>query len=77
MIGVELVHDSNTKQPAIEQCQEVVQRCFSKGLLLLSCGDSTLRFCPPLVISEEQVEVALGIFTEALDEVTEGHRQRL
>lgn len=77
MIGAELVHDSNTKQPAIEQCQEVVQRCFSKGLLLLSCGDSTVRFCPPLVISEEQVEVALGIFTEALDEVTEGHQQRL
>jgi 4-aminobutyrate aminotransferase len=47
---------------------EVVQLAFHKGLLLLGCGESALRFCPPLCVSAEQVDTALRILGEALAE---------
>jgi len=46
-----------------------MQKCFEKGLLLLSCGESTLRFCPPLIITKEEVATAVKIFDAALGEV--------
>ena len=44
----------------------VIDACFRKGLLLLGCGESALRFCPPLCISAEQVRVALRLLNEVL-----------
>ncbi len=44
----------------------VVQAAFQRGLLLLGCGESALRFCPPLCISAEQVSTALAILEEVL-----------
>jgi len=66
MIGVDLVLDRETKQPATELCDQLVDNCFYKGLLLLSCGESTVRFAPPLVIDQQQAETALRIFEEVL-----------
>ena len=37
-------------------------KCFERGLLLLSCGESTLRFCPPLVVTEKEAATAVEIF---------------
>jgi 4-aminobutyrate aminotransferase len=34
--------------------------------LLLGCGESTLRFCPPLIVSAAEVETAVGLFDEAI-----------
>jgi 4-aminobutyrate aminotransferase len=45
---------------------EVVQAAFRRGLLMLGCGEAALRFCPPLCITGEQIEVALGILDEVL-----------
>jgi 4-aminobutyrate aminotransferase len=47
----------------------VVQACQERGLLLLTCGpwDNTIRWIPPLIVSESQVSQALGIFTAALE----------
>jgi 4-aminobutyrate aminotransferase len=70
MIGVELVTDRQAKEPAKQMCSDVIQACFRRGLLLLPCGQSTLRFCPPLVITREHVETCLRILDEALAEVT-------
>ena len=64
MIGVELVRDRATKEPASTERDEIVQTCFRQGLLLLGCGISTLRFCPPLVVTKEQCDVAVGILDE-------------
>ncbi|MBW4667950.1 MAG: acetyl ornithine aminotransferase family protein [Cyanomargarita calcarea GSE-NOS-MK-12-04C] len=47
----------------------IVQAAFYKGLLLLGCGKAAIRFCPPLVIDAEQIQVALDIFSELLEEV--------
>ncbi len=77
MIGIELVKDRGSRQPAVAECEEIVQACFRKGLLLLSCGESTLRLCPPLIISQEQADIAIAILDEALVEVTEKSQQLL
>src|SRR6476646_4918624 len=66
MIGVELVRDRATKEPANTERDEIVQACFRKGLLLLGCGVNTLRFCPPLVVTKEQCDVAVCILDEVL-----------
>ncbi len=69
MVGVELVRDRDTREPAPDVRDAVVQACFRRGLLLLGCGKSTLRFCPPLVIDEGDVETAMEILDAALAEV--------
>ncbi len=40
---------------------ELIQAAFHEGLLLLGCGESAVRFCPPLCVSAGQVETALAI----------------
>ena len=66
MIGMELVTNRATKEPASELCDSVVRRAFHNGLLLLSCGRSTIRFMPPLLVTKAQVDEALQILAETL-----------
>ena len=66
MIGMELVRDRATKEPASTERDEIVQECFHRGLLLLGCGTNTIRFCPPLVITAEQCDTAVAILDEVL-----------
>jgi 4-aminobutyrate aminotransferase len=68
MIGIELVKDRETKEPAPELRDEVIQLAFQKGLLILGCGANTVRFMPALNISQELVDEGLAIFEEALSE---------
>ena len=69
MVGVELVKDRETKERATDWRNEVIQKAFEKGLLLLGCGENTIRFCPALTATADEVEVCLSIFEEALREV--------
>ena len=69
MIGVELVKDRETKERAGDWRDQVIQNAFHKGLLLLGCGQNTIRICPPLTVSSEEVEVFLQIFEESLSEL--------
>jgi len=69
MIGVELVKDKGTKEPASELRDELVQRAFQKGLLILGCGFNTVRFMPALSIPQDLVDEGLAIFEETLTEV--------
>ena len=66
MIGVEFVKDRQTKEPAKELTDRVVELAFERGLLLLSCAKSVIRFAPPLSISKTEVNEGLQIFAEAL-----------
>jgi 4-aminobutyrate aminotransferase len=66
MIGVELVKDKDTKEPAVELRDAVVQKCFEQGLLILGCGMSTVRFMPALNITADLVDEGLEIFERAL-----------
>jgi 4-aminobutyrate aminotransferase len=66
MIGVEFVKDRNTKEPASELTESVVNLGFERGLLMLSCGKSVIRIAPPLSISKKEVDEGLTIFEEAI-----------
>jgi 4-aminobutyrate aminotransferase len=68
MIGIELVEDRSTKVPAIKLCDRVITRAFHNGLLLLACGQSTIRFMPPLLISTADADEAMRILIETLDQ---------
>jgi 4-aminobutyrate aminotransferase len=69
MIGMELVQDRESKAPAQELCGGVVTRAFHNGLLLLSCGTSTLRFMPPLVATREHVDEAVALLEASFGSV--------
>lgn len=69
MIGIEFVLDKAKKKRAPEIVNEIVDKAFYKGLLLLGCGESAIRFCPPLVLTIEQAETAMKIFEECVAEV--------
>jgi 4-aminobutyrate aminotransferase len=68
MIGAELIAPGSERKPASALTQRVLTRAFHNGLLLLSCGVSTLRFIPPLSVSRAQVDEALMLFEAALTE---------
>jgi 4-aminobutyrate aminotransferase len=69
MIGVELVKDRETKERAGDWRDQVIQQAFRKGLLLLGCGQNTLRICPALTVTSEEADVFLTIFEESLREL--------
>ncbi len=66
MIGVEIVTDQQSREVAGELRDRIVNLAFERGLLLLGCGANTLRICPPLVISAEEMEVALDLLEESV-----------
>ena len=70
MIGVELVRDRQTKERATTERNAVVQECFRRGMLVLGAGRNTIRFCPPLVLTRDQADTAVGILAEALTAVS-------
>jgi 4-aminobutyrate aminotransferase len=70
MIGVEMVGKDGS--PARAMVDRLLHRAYQNGLLLLSCGVSTLRFMPPLSVTEADVDEALVYFRQSLDEALAG-----
>ena len=68
MIGIELIETGPDRVPARDLCQKVIERAFHNGLLLLSCGLSTVRFMPPLNVNAAQVDEAVGLLRTSLSE---------
>ena len=71
MIGVELVRKGDPRAPDPEFRNQMIQKTFEKGLLLLGCGESTIRFCPPLIVSKSEADTAVEIFSGTLKELTQ------
>jgi len=69
MIGIELVKDRASKTPAKKLCDALITRAYHNGLILLACGQSTVRFMPPLVIDEGDVDEAIALLDQSLNEV--------
>jgi 4-aminobutyrate aminotransferase len=69
MIGIELVKDKATREPITEFRNRVETLAFERGLMVLGCGETSLRLCPPLIVSEEEAMVALDILEDALTQV--------
>jgi len=66
MIGVEFVEDRASNKPAPDLRDRVEVACFERGLIILGAGSNTIRWSPPLILTEENVMVALDIFDSAI-----------
>ncbi|MEO6590143.1 MAG: acetyl ornithine aminotransferase family protein [Pyrinomonadaceae bacterium] len=64
MLGAEFIADNG--EPDTELRDRIEMACFNRGLIILGCGTSTIRWSPPLILTEENVDVALEIFDEAI-----------
>ena len=66
MLGVEFIKDRASKKPDPELRDRVEMASFQRGLILLGCGANSIRWSPPLILSQDNVDVALDIFDEAI-----------
>ena len=67
MIGVEIVKSDKSVDPI--RRDKILREAFKERILLLPCGDSVIRFCPPLVITEDEIDFGLDKFEETLKKV--------
>lgn len=74
MIGVELVKDRKTKERAVDERNALVQELFQRGILILGAGKNAVRFAPPLVITKDQADTCVRLFSEALTVVEKKYR---
>ncbi|MCE5269344.1 MAG: acetyl ornithine aminotransferase family protein [Planctomycetaceae bacterium] len=66
MVAADFVVDRKGRQPDPGRRNRVIQECFRRGVLVLGCGESSVRFCPALTISERQIDAAMVVFREAV-----------
>ena len=66
MLGVEFIKENGDADAELRDRIEMA--CFNRGLIILGCGTSTIRWSPPLILSRENVDVALEIFDAAIAE---------
>ena len=64
MVATDLLDTEGNLDPDLRN--KILNQAFYRGLLLIGCGKAAIRFCPPLVIDREQIQVALQILTELL-----------
>ncbi len=69
-VGLELVKDTETKEPYPELVKATIQNAAQKGLIIESCGTygNCIRFLCPLVVTDEQIEAGLEILKESMAE---------
>jgi 4-aminobutyrate aminotransferase len=75
MIGIEIVKDKATREPAAALRNRIEVLAFERGLMLLGCGETSIRLCPPLIVNEHEAMIALDILEEALSETEGEHAQ--
>jgi len=71
MMGMELVRDRQSKEPAGDEAGELVKRCYERGLIILRCGPyhNVIRILMPLVITDDQLEQGFRVLEDGLKEV--------
>jgi 4-aminobutyrate aminotransferase len=69
MIGLEIVKDQKTKAVDADRRNDIIRKAHQQGLLLLECGASSIRICPPLVLSSDEAELGLSILRKSIDHV--------
>jgi 4-aminobutyrate aminotransferase len=73
MLGIELITDPTSRAPAPKLAEALVNRAYLNGLILLSCGKSSVRFMPPLMITRQDADEAATILEASLAEVLAEH----
>jgi 4-aminobutyrate aminotransferase len=66
MIGIEIVKDQETREAAPVLRDRIVDLAFERGLLILGCGETSIRLAPPLVVHQGEADVALEILEESI-----------
>jgi 4-aminobutyrate aminotransferase len=66
MIGVEIVQDQKSRNPAGPLRDKIVDLAFERGLLILGCGETSIRLCPPLIVNQQEADIALDILDECI-----------
>jgi 4-aminobutyrate aminotransferase len=69
MIGMEIVEDKENKKPSANKANEIMVRSWKRGVVVITCGVSTIRIAPPLNITRELIDAALDIIIDCVREV--------
>ncbi|MGI8703429.1 MAG: (R)-1-hydroxy-2-aminoethylphosphonate ammonia-lyase [Candidatus Limnocylindrales bacterium] len=69
LLGVELVKDRETRERAVDETEAVMYAALSRGLNFKTTMGNVINLSPPLIISPEQIDPALGILEAAIGEV--------
>jgi 4-aminobutyrate aminotransferase len=69
MTATEFVKDRKTKEYAKKETDEIVVEAYKRGLMLLSCGKSSIRYIPPLTIPDDQLQKGFDILEESIKAV--------
>ena len=65
MVGVEIVKDKKPRNTRRER-DRIVELAFERGILFLGCGPSTVRISPPLVVTQDEADVAIDVLEESI-----------
>jgi 4-aminobutyrate aminotransferase len=65
----EFVQDRKSKKHAAKSRDKIAEMAFKKGLMLLPCGKSVLRYIPPLNIPQDQLDAGLEILEDCIKAV--------
>ncbi len=67
MMAIEIIKPRPAKDTRNKTTRDrIVSEAFKRGLLLLGCGENSIRFCPPLLITSGQIDGALNILEDCL-----------
>jgi 4-aminobutyrate aminotransferase len=66
MIGVEIVKDKKTRATAHDERDRIVELAFERGVLFLGAGENSIRVAPPLIVTEEQADIAMDVLEECI-----------
>ncbi|MBI4165464.1 MAG: acetyl ornithine aminotransferase family protein [Acidobacteria bacterium] len=69
MMGIEFVKSQKSRDPNPEARKRIIDRAYQLGVLLLGCGESTVRLMPPLVVERDQVDFALDTLERCVVEI--------
>jgi 4-aminobutyrate aminotransferase/(S)-3-amino-2-methylpropionate transaminase len=73
MLVLEIVRDPATKEPWMEATAAITAATLQRGVITIRAGlhSNCVRFLPPLVISDAELDEALDVVAAAVDEVAE------
>jgi 4-aminobutyrate aminotransferase/(S)-3-amino-2-methylpropionate transaminase len=73
MYAIELVRNSETREPADSETKEIAKYCYEHGLIMITAGtfNNVIRILVPLVVTDEQFNEGLDVLEAALANVAE------